>query len=141
MLVLTGASRPEALAVGLQVAPAQLNVVVRPRCCDCWASTSIPATHGPDCQLKPPCPPKLMPLSVPGVLVASSGVPMAASVNPVLALDLPQPWPTLPRDRARPSSMLRASAPCKGTTPCPPKARPGRVSREGRHKWRAAALG
>src|SRR5258708_17834801 len=96
MLVVTGTSRPETLAVGLQVAPAQLNVVVRPRCCDCWASTSIPATHGPDCQLKPACPPKLMPLNVPGVLVASSAAPIVASLNTVLALDLPQPWPALP---------------------------------------------
>src|SRR5262249_47376238 len=95
MLVVTGASRPEALAVGLQVAPAQLNVVARPRCCDCWASTSIPATHGPDCQLKPACPPKLMPFSVPGVLVASSDVPMVASLGTVLVFDLAAPEPTL----------------------------------------------
>src|SRR5437764_14903602 len=108
MLAVTGASRPEALAAGLQVAPAQLKVVARPRCCACWASTSIPATHGPDCQLKPVCPPKLMPLSVPGVLVASSGVPMVASLNTVLVLDLPQPEPTLP-PRSGPAQVRAAS--------------------------------
>jgi len=96
MLVITGASRPNAPAPGLQVAAAQLSVVARPRCCACWASPSIPKTHGPDCQLKPVCPPKLMPLSVPGVLVASSGVPTVASLNRVLVLDLLFSWLTLP---------------------------------------------
>src|SRR5437764_15374681 len=91
MLALTGASKPKALAAGLQVAPAQLKVVACPRCCDCWASPSRPATHGPDCQLKPACPPKIAPLSVAEVMVASSGAPVVASLNMVSVLDFAQP--------------------------------------------------
>src|ERR1700731_959797 len=91
ILAVTGASKPKALAAGLQVAPAQLNVVACPRCCACWASPSIPKTHGPDCQLKPACPPKIIPLSVAEVMVASSGAPVVASLNTVSVLDLPQP--------------------------------------------------
>src|SRR5262249_33709417 len=91
MLAVTGASRPKALAAGLQVAPAQLNVIVCPRCCPCWASPSIPTTHGPDCQLKPACPPKITPLSAAEVMVASSGAPVVVSLNRGSGLDLPQP--------------------------------------------------
>src|SRR5215468_2910361 len=91
MLAVTGASRPKALAAGLQVPPAQLNVVACPRCCDCWASPSIPTTQGPDFQLKPACPPKITPLSAAEVLVVSSGAPVVVSLNRVSVLDLPQP--------------------------------------------------
>src|SRR5262249_16242143 len=90
-LVVTGASRPEALAAGLQVAPAQLNVVACPRCCACWASPSIPTTHGPDCQLKPACPPKITPLTAAEVMGGSRGGPVVVSLNTVSVLDLPQP--------------------------------------------------
>ena len=51
----------------------------------------MPATHAPDCQLKPAWPPSVMPSSLADVLVAASGVPIAASLTPVSVLDLPQP--------------------------------------------------
>src|SRR5436305_15196774 len=95
MLAVTGASRPKALAAELQVAPAQLKVATCPRCCACWASPSIPTPHGPDCQLKPACPPEIIPLSAAEVMVARSGALVVASLNTVSEWALPQPYATL----------------------------------------------
>ena len=54
-------------------------------------SASMPATQGPDCQLKPAWAPKIMPSSLEDVLVATRGVPTVESLMTVSVLDLPKP--------------------------------------------------
>ena len=54
-------------------------------------SASMPATQGPDCQLKPAWTPKIMPLSLSEVLVGDQGRPSVESLKTVSVLDLPKP--------------------------------------------------
>ena len=77
-------------SAGLQVAPAQPNVVVRPPWREFWMSPSMPATKAPHCQLKPACAPYVAPVNLPDVLVAARDVPAMASLMVVSVSDLPQ---------------------------------------------------
>src|SRR4029077_17184170 len=86
----TGASMPKAPSAGLQVAPAQANVVVRSVWREFWMSPSMPATNAPHCQLKPACAPYIVPVNLPDVLVAARGVPAMESLMVVFVSDLPQ---------------------------------------------------